>query len=143
MIRPSPIRRADHGLLHPDLMGPNRPGPKGFRDLEIDIDRRRLRERLRLTRSVKLKDSAPLAFLAMGRSARILVRFPSPPRYGPGPAIGEPIDDQHAAVNGSAGITLEHEKSRTVMSLRQATPRPGFSSHQADTPATNVLSRYA
>ena len=27
-----------HGLLHPDLMGPNRPGPKGFRDLPIDID---------------------------------------------------------------------------------------------------------
>ena len=27
-----------HGLLHPDLMGPNRPGPKGFRDLPIGID---------------------------------------------------------------------------------------------------------
>ncbi len=27
-----------HGLLHPDLMGPNRPGPKGFRDLPINID---------------------------------------------------------------------------------------------------------
>ena len=27
-----------HGLLHPDLMGPNRPGPKGFRDLTIGID---------------------------------------------------------------------------------------------------------
>src|ERR1700754_4677328 len=26
------------GLLHPDLMGPNRPGPKGFRDLTIGID---------------------------------------------------------------------------------------------------------
>lgn len=26
-----------HGLLHPDLMGPNRPGPKGFTDLPIDI----------------------------------------------------------------------------------------------------------
>jgi phytoene dehydrogenase-like protein len=26
-----------HGLLHPDLMGPNRPGPKGFRDLQIPI----------------------------------------------------------------------------------------------------------
>jgi phytoene dehydrogenase-like protein len=26
-----------HGLLHPDLMGPNRPGPKGFRDLPIPI----------------------------------------------------------------------------------------------------------
>jgi phytoene dehydrogenase-like protein len=27
-----------HGLLHPDLMGPNRPGPKGFIDLPIPID---------------------------------------------------------------------------------------------------------
>ncbi|KZS60338.1 hypothetical protein A4G28_00980 [Mycobacterium ostraviense] len=27
-----------HGLLHPDLMGPNRPGPKGFRDFPIPID---------------------------------------------------------------------------------------------------------
>jgi phytoene dehydrogenase-like protein len=27
-----------HGLLHPDLMGPNRPGPKGFRDLPIPIE---------------------------------------------------------------------------------------------------------
>ena len=27
-----------HGLLHPDLMGPNRPRPKGFRDLPIGID---------------------------------------------------------------------------------------------------------
>ena len=27
-----------HGLLHPDLMGPNRPGPKGFRDVPVDID---------------------------------------------------------------------------------------------------------
>jgi phytoene dehydrogenase-like protein len=26
-----------HGLLHPDLMGPNRPGPKGFVDLPIPI----------------------------------------------------------------------------------------------------------
>ena len=26
-----------HGLLHPDLMGPNRRGPKGFRDLPIGI----------------------------------------------------------------------------------------------------------
>lgn len=26
-----------HGLLHPDLMGPNRPGPKGFIDLPIPI----------------------------------------------------------------------------------------------------------
>ncbi|WP_374025975.1 phytoene desaturase family protein [Mycobacterium sp. HNNTM2301] len=27
-----------HGLLHPDLMGPNRPGPKGFIDFPIPID---------------------------------------------------------------------------------------------------------
>ena len=27
-----------HGLLHPDLMGPNRPGPKGFLDMPIEID---------------------------------------------------------------------------------------------------------
>lgn len=27
-----------HGLLHPDLMGPNRPGPRGFVDLPIPID---------------------------------------------------------------------------------------------------------
>jgi phytoene dehydrogenase-like protein len=27
-----------HGLLHPDLMGPNRPGPKGFLDLPIPIE---------------------------------------------------------------------------------------------------------
>ncbi len=27
-----------HGLLHPDLMGPNRPGPKGFLDLPVPID---------------------------------------------------------------------------------------------------------
>ncbi len=27
-----------HGLLQPDLMGPNRPGPKGFLDLPIGID---------------------------------------------------------------------------------------------------------
>ncbi|OBI92399.1 phytoene desaturase family protein [Mycobacterium asiaticum] len=27
-----------HGLLHPDLMGPNRPGPKGFLDLPIPVD---------------------------------------------------------------------------------------------------------
>jgi phytoene dehydrogenase-like protein len=27
-----------HGLLHPDLMGPNRPGPKGFLDMPIPID---------------------------------------------------------------------------------------------------------
>ncbi len=27
-----------HGLLHPDLMGPNRPGPKGFLDFPIPID---------------------------------------------------------------------------------------------------------
>ncbi|MGO4446945.1 phytoene desaturase family protein [Mycobacterium sp. 2YAF39] len=27
-----------HGLLHPDLMGPNRPGPKGFLDIEVPID---------------------------------------------------------------------------------------------------------
>ncbi|OBI99038.1 phytoene desaturase family protein [Mycobacterium asiaticum] len=26
-----------HGLLHPDLMGPNRPGPKGFLDLPIPV----------------------------------------------------------------------------------------------------------
>jgi phytoene dehydrogenase-like protein len=26
-----------HGLLHPDLMGPNRPGPKGFLDIPIPI----------------------------------------------------------------------------------------------------------
>ncbi|OBH56953.1 NAD(P)/FAD-dependent oxidoreductase [Mycobacterium sp. E2479] len=26
-----------HGLLHPDLMGPNRPGPKGFLDMPIGI----------------------------------------------------------------------------------------------------------
>ena len=29
-----------HGLLHPDLMGPNRAGPKDFRDLPIGIDGR-------------------------------------------------------------------------------------------------------
>jgi phytoene dehydrogenase-like protein len=33
-----PRRRLRHGLLHPDLRGPNRPGPKGFRDLPIGID---------------------------------------------------------------------------------------------------------
>jgi phytoene dehydrogenase-like protein len=27
-----------HGLLHPDLMGPNRPGPKGFIDLPIPVE---------------------------------------------------------------------------------------------------------
>jgi phytoene dehydrogenase-like protein len=27
-----------HGLLHPDLMGPNRPGPKGFLDQPIPIE---------------------------------------------------------------------------------------------------------
>jgi phytoene dehydrogenase-like protein len=27
-----------HGLLHPDLMGPNRPGPKGFLDMPLPID---------------------------------------------------------------------------------------------------------
>ncbi|BCO34120.1 hypothetical protein MHEC_05530 [Mycobacterium heckeshornense] len=27
-----------HGLLHPDLMGPNRPGPKGFTDLPVPIE---------------------------------------------------------------------------------------------------------
>lgn len=27
-----------HGLLHPDLMGPNRPGPKGFLDLPIPVE---------------------------------------------------------------------------------------------------------
>lgn len=27
-----------HGLLHPDLMGPNRPGPTGFLDLPVPID---------------------------------------------------------------------------------------------------------
>jgi phytoene dehydrogenase-like protein len=27
-----------HGLLHPDLMGPNRPGPKGFLDMRVPID---------------------------------------------------------------------------------------------------------
>lgn len=27
-----------HGLLHPDLMGPNRPGAKGFLDFPIPID---------------------------------------------------------------------------------------------------------
>lgn len=27
-----------HGLLHPDLMGPNRPGPKGFLDIPIGLD---------------------------------------------------------------------------------------------------------
>jgi phytoene dehydrogenase-like protein len=27
-----------HGLLHPDLMGPNRPGPKGFLDVPVPID---------------------------------------------------------------------------------------------------------
>ncbi len=27
-----------HGLLHPDLMGPNRPGPRGFIDLPIPVD---------------------------------------------------------------------------------------------------------
>ncbi len=27
-----------HGLLHPDLMGPNRPGPRGFADLPIPVD---------------------------------------------------------------------------------------------------------
>jgi len=27
-----------HGLLHPDLMGQNRPGPKGFLDLPVPID---------------------------------------------------------------------------------------------------------
>lgn len=27
-----------HGLLHPDLMGPNRPGPKGFLDMPIPIE---------------------------------------------------------------------------------------------------------
>ncbi|VEG51677.1 FAD dependent oxidoreductase [Mycolicibacterium aurum] len=26
-----------HGLLHPDLMGPNRPGPKGFLDMPVPI----------------------------------------------------------------------------------------------------------
>ena len=26
------------GLLHPDVMGPNWPGPRGFRDLPIGID---------------------------------------------------------------------------------------------------------
>jgi phytoene dehydrogenase-like protein len=27
-----------HGLLHPDLMGPNRPGPKGFLDIPLPIE---------------------------------------------------------------------------------------------------------
>lgn len=27
-----------HGLLHPDLMGPNRPGPTGFLDMPIPVD---------------------------------------------------------------------------------------------------------
>ena len=27
-----------HGLLHPDLMGPNRPGPKGFLDMPVPIE---------------------------------------------------------------------------------------------------------
>ena len=27
-----------HGLIHPDQMGPNRPGPKGYVDQPIPID---------------------------------------------------------------------------------------------------------
>jgi phytoene dehydrogenase-like protein len=26
-----------HGLIHPELMGANRPGPRGWRDLEVPI----------------------------------------------------------------------------------------------------------
>ena len=34
----APLGDFCHGLLHPDLMGPNRPGPKGFLDLPIPIE---------------------------------------------------------------------------------------------------------
>ncbi len=33
-----PAANCRHGLMHPDPMGPNRPGPRGFLDFPIPID---------------------------------------------------------------------------------------------------------
>jgi len=40
------------------------------------------------------------------------------------------------------GITVGHENLRRVVDLDKPHPTRRFSSHQADTPATNVLAKY-
>src|SRR5271156_5759882 len=40
------------------------------------------------------------------------------------PPFTEPLDDQHSAMKGGAGIRVRHETLRSGMGLRQATPHP-------------------
>ncbi|BBY44351.1 hypothetical protein MCEL_26460 [Mycolicibacterium celeriflavum] len=53
-----------------------------------------------------------------------------------------PLHYQQSAVKRRTGITVGHENLRTVVDLDKPHLIRRFSSHQADTPATNVLSRY-
>lgn len=59
------------------------------------------------------------------------------------PAGLMPAHHQQAAVKRRTGITVGHENLRREVDLDKPHPTRGFSSHQANTPATNVLSRYS
>ncbi|GFG50597.1 hypothetical protein MAGR_20380 [Mycolicibacterium agri] len=61
---------------------------------------------------------------------------------GFGPASLIPAHYQQPAVKRRTGITVGHENLRTVVDLDKPHPTRRFSSHQANTPATNVLSQY-
>jgi hypothetical protein len=60
-----------------------------------------------------------------------------------GPAGGMPFDDQFAAVDGSAGLTVGHENIRADVSLRQASPQSEVLLRSRPTAVTNVLAGYS
>ena len=59
-----------------------------------------------------------------------------------GPAGLKALNHQQPGMKGRTGITVGHENLRRMVDLDKPHPTRGFSSHQADTPATNVMSRY-
>src|SRR4051812_39230959 len=59
------------------------------------------------------------------------------------PAGPMPLDDQLAAVNGGAGITVGHENLRADVGLRQATPHSEVLLRSTPTAVTNVLAGYS
>jgi len=59
------------------------------------------------------------------------------------PSVLVTLNDQQSTVKRRAGITVGHENLRNRYGPSTShTPPRGFSSHQADTPATNLLAGY-
>ena len=90
-----------------------------------------------------MKACLALGFVAIDPGVYALARHSHRPGdMGFSPAGLIPVHDEQSAMERRTGITVGHENLRTVVDLDKPHLTRGFSSHQANTPATNVLSRY-